>query len=479
MGKEINKKRKRVTFKAKFLIMTIIQIAMIGVIGYAIKEINLATKLQKMERAYSLNLIYLKIKFDKFYDDYTFGDEEDLKKSVQLLNKKSKKFNPKSSGIYESIELLLHEANRVKDADKIDRVVFSMLGFGAFDTADSIYNDVQRLKVLFDKQQSNDIILAEFKQSGDKLFATLDMQKDKLYDEVYRANDFIEDLSIVLIIFAIIVGVIIAFVSIKVVDNLSKRFEKYIDRIKQSNLEILDVSHHLDTSSTSLEDRLQQQSKNNESINNLAYEAGRANLQNRENIAKAMEYVNQNHKSSIEGKEKVQALYISMSEITDLSKRISDIIKTMDDISFQINLLALNASVEAARAGEHGLGFGIVAEEVKRLADRSKDASAQVRETINESIQKIDKNHTYTQETEELMADVLKKSEDSKEVVSKVVEAINAQSGRISQIEDTIHHMYSITEENFATAKDTSSQAAELREELSLMSQNISKLNSF
>jgi methyl-accepting chemotaxis protein/methyl-accepting chemotaxis protein-2 (aspartate sensor receptor) len=473
------KRKKRVGFKAKFLIMTFIQIAMITIIGYAIKEINLASKLQNLDRSYSINLIYLKLKFDKFYDDYTFGDEEDLKKSVTLLTKRSQKYIPKDAGIYESIDRLINDVAKVNNSDILDKRLFSMLGFEVFSISEKLDKKVKELKKLFDNQQAKSIILADFKNSGDKVFKELDKLILELHDEVYRANDFIEDLSIVLIIFAVLVGFIIAFVSIKVLDNLTKRFQKYIDRITKSNQEIYDVSHHLDLSSTALEDRLQQQSKNNEYINSLAFEAGKANQENQINIAKAMENVNQNYNSSLDGTTKVKALYESMNEITKLSKQISDIIKTMDDISFQINLLALNASVEAARAGEHGLGFAIVAEEVKRLADKSKEASMQVSDTIELSLDKINKNHLYTKETEELMSDVLQKSIDSKDIVEKVVNAINSQSGRIAKIEDTIHHMYAITEENFATAKDTSSQAAELRGELELMNRSIKKLSRF
>ena len=81
-------------------------------------------------------------------------------------------------------------------------------------------------------------------------------------------------------------------------------------------------------------------------------------------------------------------LSAAMQEISGSSQQIGGIIKTIEDISYQTNILALNASVEAARAGEHGKGFAVVAEEVRNLAGRSAKASNQTSVMIEDSIEK-------------------------------------------------------------------------------------------
>ncbi len=96
----------------------------------------------------------------------------------------------------------------------------------------------------------------------------------------------------------------------------------------------------------------------------------------------------------------------TMEGISDSSKRIADIIGVIDEIAFQTNLLALNAAVEAARAGEQGRGFAVVASEVRNLAGRSAIAAKEIKDLIQDSVDKVNAGSQLVTKTGAAMDDI-------------------------------------------------------------------------
>jgi len=126
-----------------------------------------------------------------------------------------------------------------------------------------------------------------------------------------------------------------------------------------------------------------------EEVSATIEEATASNNQNAENSREANLLAQHSNDAAKVGNQRVGDLMVAMEKITDSSQKIAKIIKTIDEIAFQTNLLALNAAVEAARAGEHGLGFAVVAEEVKNLAERSAGAAKEITGIIEASIDQV------------------------------------------------------------------------------------------
>jgi methyl-accepting chemotaxis protein/methyl-accepting chemotaxis protein-1 (serine sensor receptor) len=158
----------------------------------------------------------------------------------------------------------------------------------------------------------------------------------------------------------------------------------------------------------------------------------------------------------------LEQMVVAMKDITDSSNKISKIIKVIDQIAFQTNILALNAAVEAARAGEAGMGFAVVAEEVRNLAQRSAQAAKDTATLIEESIQKS----TVGSQDLGLVAEGIKAITVSTTQVKNLVDEVNLgsqeQTRGIEQIAKGVTQMEQVTQAAAANAEESASAAEEL-----------------
>jgi len=152
----------------------------------------------------------------------------------------------------------------------------------------------------------------------------------------------------------------------------------------------------------------------------------------------------------------------AMNGINESSEKISRIMKVVDQISFQINILSLNAAVEAARAGEAGMGFAVVAEEVRNLAGRCAQASEDTSKLIEDCLAKSRAGKTMVEEFAVEIRTITSDSSRMKVLVDEIDVGSQEQSKGITQISRSIHEMEQITQSNAAAAKETAAAAQEL-----------------
>lgn len=163
----------------------------------------------------------------------------------------------------------------------------------------------------------------------------------------------------------------------------------------------------------------------------------------------------------------------AMEEINKSSKKIADIITVIDEIAFQTNLLALNAAVEAARAGEHGRGFAVVAAEVRNLAQRSATAAKEIKELINESVQRVTDGSELVDQCGKTLEEIVGSVKRVTDIIAEISAASQEQASGIDQVNKAIMQMDETTQQNAALVEESTSASQSMKDQAKALMQQV------
>ena len=170
--------------------------------------------------------------------------------------------------------------------------------------------------------------------------------------------------------------------------------------------------------------------------------------------------------------DEMKAMVHAILEIRENSSAIGSIVKEIEDIAFQTNILALNASVEAARAGEAGRGFSVVASEVRHLAAKTREASGMMARLAAQTTEKVDGGTSAADKTARALDKVVKGTEEIGAMVDRISRSSVRQAESIIQIRQSMEMVSEIVQGNSATAEESAASS----EELSAQAQVLKKL---
>lgn len=181
-----------------------------------------------------------------------------------------------------------------------------------------------------------------------------------------------------------------------------------------------------------------------------------------DNAAQAEEVAQHSIEEAVEADKVVRSTIDSIGEISAASSRISEITTLIDSIAFQTNLLALNAAVEAARAGEHGRGFAVVAGEVRSLASKSADAAKDIRNLIDDTLEKVSEGAQRAEASGTALNQINESIQRITRFVTEISQTSQEQAKGVEQVNIAISRIDEITQENVQLVDHTNSNTQEM-----------------
>ena len=197
--------------------------------------------------------------------------------------------------------------------------------------------------------------------------------------------------------------------------------------------------------------------------------------QNADNASQANQLAQSASTVAIHGGAVVGEVVETMKGINDSSRRIADIIGTIDGIAFQTNILALNAAVEAARAGEQGRGFAVVASEVRSLAQRSASAAREIKTLIGNSVQQVEAGTGIVRRAGTIIDAIVETSRHVDELLGVVSQGSREESEGIHQIGRAVHDLDELTQQNAALVEETAAAAAAMRDQADKLAREVGR----
>ncbi len=283
------------------------------------------------------------------------------------------------------------------------------------------------------------------------------LQKD--LDEVAKMTSLLFLIEWVLlgsgVVFSIITAIIIVRAITKPINNVITELTLGSDQVSSSSGQVSSASQQMAEGASEQASSLEETSSSLEEMASMT-------KQNADNAKQANTVSLEVKESAEKSKSAVTRMSAAITKIKASSDETAKIIKTIDEIAFQTNLLAVNAAIEAARAGDAGKGFAVVADEVRNLAQNSAEAAKNTSALIAESQENAANGVAVSSEVAEILEHIIKGIQNVAHLIGEVSAASDEQSQGVDQINTAISQMDQVTQSNAANSEECAASSEEL-----------------
>ncbi|MGQ9367348.1 methyl-accepting chemotaxis protein [Azospirillum sp. ST 5-10] len=246
------------------------------------------------------------------------------------------------------------------------------------------------------------------------------------------------------------------------VNATSVKLAEIVGQIRQATEAISAAASEVSLGATDLSERTEQQASSLEETAASMEELGATVRSNADNAQRANRMAADARASAESGGGVAESAIEAMRRIEDSSRKITDIIGVIDEIAFQTNLLALNAAVEAARAGDAGRGFAVVAQEVRQLAQRSAQASKEIKSLILDSDGQVRDGVELVKRAGQALDGIVSGVQEVATLIAEMASASSEQATALDEINATVAQMDEMTQKNAALVEETTAAAQSL-----------------
>lgn len=288
----------------------------------------------------------------------------------------------------------------------------------------------------------------------------------KSANDLYTQNEKDTKMAYVILTFTIVAGLILLVsLGLMISNMITKPIKQAIDNLNVGTEEVSSASSQVAAASQALAEGTSEQAAAVQETSSTLEETSSMVHQNRENTQQAATLAKQTKQFAEQSNGEMGKMSTSMTELKNSSNEIAKIIKVIDEIAFQTNILSLNAAVEAARAGDAGKGFAVVAEEVRNLAQRSAQAAKDTTVIIESNINLSDSSVDIAKKVKDSVESIGEQTTKVSDLLEEISVATNEQAQGVEQINKAVSQMEAALQSNAQTADEAASASRSLSEQ--------------